>query len=512
MAIPFREAQFNANLPLPSLGRGRHKVQVTASRQRHSGVFSCLGCHIGNAPPTTSDGSTTGSNDPVRHTESRSHPPRKNSYHLPPDTADAIAAGDREFKHSIHGFSVGWNWTGTPQQIPAVFTEAKVYASRTNVSAIPHLEAFADGEDFADGSLGMDGNNDGGIDDMSGKPAWSQPAYDGDDNGDDQPSAVSSLANPHVSGNGNTSSPPCSNAARRRMMQRRAMIRVKRKPGTPICPQRGSRSRAALPRFPQTIKDICNLAFNHLKIELTHHIPFPVVVGHGPTGRSQTDEFSELILKAFTNTAFNLGLEHVKPNPEDIKLFRSGVKVIASLLVPAAFNLVDIKTLPNPMPACINAQLEKNRAGDPDNISPETIYWFGSVDNDRAFYFEEKPQVELVTLALIIVTLNWSSQVLCAIEEWSTGCWENKEFTHKAYFKAYKNTLSGLKRWMAHSEKQVKENTPCNTTIKVQEQMLRVARAASYKPEEDPEQEDDRDMFSLEEMFNLASGGNVGTA
>jgi hypothetical protein len=68
-------------------------------------------------------------------------------------------------------------------------------------------------------------------------------------------------------------------------------------------------------------------------------------------------------------------------------------------------------------------------------------------------------------------------QVLCAIEEWSTGRWENKEFSHKAYFKAYQGTLTGLKKWMDHSEKQVREHgAACNTTIETQERMLRVAR------------------------------------
>ncbi|KAJ6583047.1 hypothetical protein DFH09DRAFT_1309289 [Mycena vulgaris] len=112
-----------------------------------------------------------------------------------------------------------------------------------------------------------------------------------------------------------------------------------------------------------------------------------------------------------------------------------------------------------------------------------TCYWFGVKDNDRAFYFKDKTQVELVTLALIIVAVQY------AIEEWSTGRWVTKEFSHLDYFKL-----------------QVKEKgAPFNATIQAQQELLRTARAAMNKPQETVEQEEEEDLFSLDAMFALAS-------
>ncbi|KAJ7351214.1 hypothetical protein DFH08DRAFT_992463 [Mycena albidolilacea] len=130
-----------------------------------------------------------------------------------------------------------------------------------------------------------------------------------------------------------------------------------------------------------------------------------------------------------------------------------------------------------------------------------TGYWFGTNENDQVVYFKDKTRIKLVTLAFIIVA------VLCATQEWSTGRWKNRKFSHSAYFTTYKATLNGLKRWLKHSEDQVQDNRAAsNATIDLQERMLRVARAASFNPEEELPQEDDGDLFSLNAMFSVASG------
>lgn len=36
--------------------------------------------------------------------------------------------------------------------------------------------------------------------------------------------------------------------------------------------------------------------------------------------RSKTDQYTELILKVFTDAAFDLDLDHIKPTEEDINL------------------------------------------------------------------------------------------------------------------------------------------------------------------------------------------------
>ncbi|KAJ6592686.1 hypothetical protein B0H19DRAFT_8778 [Mycena capillaripes] len=280
-------------------------------------------------------------------------------------------------------------------------------------------------------------------------------------------------------------------------------------------------------------QEICAVSFDLIKIELTHRKPFPVAVGRGRAARARakTDEFTELILTVFTDAAFDSGLEHVKPTAEDIALirsrvpqFRSGIKGLARDLVPGAYTLVDISNLPTPTPELIARTVAENRARvekilgtfiytDPDNITQETMflnaifqkilnkYFFGADENNRAFYFQGMTRLELVTLALIVTAVE------CAIEEWTTGRHITREFSHKAYFKVYQANLAGLRKWMVHSEKQVLENSAAsNMAIEALEQMLRVARATSYKPEEDPEQEAPRDRFSLDAMFSLPSG------
>ncbi|KAF8204495.1 hypothetical protein K438DRAFT_1757694 [Mycena galopus ATCC 62051] len=262
-----------------------------------------------------------------------------------------------------------------------------------------------------------------------------------------------------------------------------------------------SRSIATISDDHQTV---CKLAFHHLRMSLTHKVPFPVSAGRcAARGPATTDEFNELVLDSFTNAAFDVGLEEAEPTPEDIKLirsrvptFRGGLKDVMRDLVPSTYDLEQIETLKNPTPELINATLEKNRAR-VDKIIKTFIYshgftgyWFGENENNCAFYFEGKTRVELVTLALIIVA------VRCAIQEWSTGRWKNKAFTHRDYFKAYTATLDSLQRWMAHSETQVKENgAPSNLTIDLQERLLRVARATVEKADEQLQQDDGGDLF-----------------
>ncbi|KAJ7827368.1 hypothetical protein B0H14DRAFT_2595366 [Mycena olivaceomarginata] len=267
--------------------------------------------------------------------------------------------------------------------------------------------------------------------------------------------------------------------------------------------------------------EICELAFDHLRKELTHRTPFPVAAGRrratvpraapavpvpnpavsGAAGKhrsavAQTDEFTELVLSAFTEAAFDSEMGNTRPTAEDMRL-------------PS-------RPSRNPTPALISATLEKNRAR-VEKITKTYIYtsmflhgifqrvytgyWFGTNENDRAVYFKDKTRIELVTLAFIIVA------VLCAIQEWSTGRWKNRKFSHSAYFMTYKATLNGLKRWLKHSEDQVQDNRAAsNATIDLQERMLRVARAASFNPEEELPEEDDGDLFSLNAMFSMASG------
>ncbi|KAJ7160310.1 hypothetical protein C8R46DRAFT_1223784 [Mycena filopes] len=196
-------------------------------------------------------------------------------------------------------------------------------------------------------------------------------------------------------------------------------------------PKKKSRS---IGQLSEEHQQICELAFDKLKIELTLRMPFPVSVGRGRGARSRKiDEFTELILNAFTEAAFDLGFEDAVPTKADIDLirsrvpqFRGKVKTLARVYVPAAYELVDIQTLRDPTPEKVEAQVGKNRKRvnhlqatfiyqNPDNITPDTMFgnsvfsnvftafFFGTGDNNRAFYFEGETQVQLATLALIIV-------------------------------------------------------------------------------------------------------------
>ncbi|KAJ7850465.1 hypothetical protein B0H13DRAFT_2674451 [Mycena leptocephala] len=224
---------------------------------------------------------------------------------------------------------------------------------------------------------------------------------------------------------------------------------------------------------------ICELAFHYVKRDVTHKLPFPVAKKR--PGRLQTDEFTELLLGSWTNAAFDLELENVEPTAEDIALirarvpqFRSGIKVMARSFVPGVYQFENILTLPDPTPERIHEAMERNRKRvgtvlktyhhlDPDQPGPGTMfrnviiqyiltgYWFGENDADRAFYFKDMSRMELATVALILCA------VVCAIEEWSTGRWQNKKFWHKNYFDLYQKLVSGLNKWKDHSDKDVRE-------------------------------------------------------
>ncbi|KAJ7084765.1 hypothetical protein B0H15DRAFT_951263 [Mycena belliarum] len=395
------------------------------------------------------------------------------------------------------------------------------------------------------GSGGIDSGSSGGSDhggngEVCHEPSWSQ-APDVDEDLDGQPPAVSSLEF------STRDVEPRFNLKRK---SRPSQHRVVEDPedddehsdeddsdtAEAEMPRKKKQKSRSISAVAADHREICEAAYPKIKIELTHRLPFPTtdIRRTGPR-QTQTDEFTELILGVFTDAAFELELDDVRPTLEDIRLirsrvpqFRAGIKILARLWVPAEYKLVDIKTLQNPTPASIEAQLEANRARvkmllmtyiykDPDNIGPETmfcnaifqqiltVYWFGALENDRAFYFDTMTQVELVTLALIIVA------VLSAIEEWATGRCVAKQFTHKSYFAAYKDILKSLRKWQAHSDKQVAEHGATrNMTADYQEELLRTARAlATNQPEgREEEGEGEMDMFSLDAMFALAAANS----
>ncbi|KAJ7921873.1 hypothetical protein B0H13DRAFT_2267695 [Mycena leptocephala] len=244
---------------------------------------------------------------------------------------------------------------------------------------------------------------------------------------------------------------------------------------------------------------ICELAFHYVERDLTHKISFPVAKKRA--GRLQTDEFTELLLGSWTNTAFDLELENVEPTAEDIALirarvpqFRSGIKVMARSFVPGVYRFENILTLPDPTPERIHEAMQRNRKWvetvlktyhhlDPDQPGPGmmfrnviiqyilTGYWFGENDADRTFYFKDISRVELATVALILCA------VFCAIEEWSTGRKQNKKFSHQNYFDLYQKLVSGLNKWKDHSDKDVREKGALrHVTADLQENFLRNAR------------------------------------
>ncbi|KAJ7219896.1 hypothetical protein B0H12DRAFT_1078496 [Mycena haematopus] len=394
---------------------------------------------------------------------------------------------------------------------------------------MPHLSSFDD-----DGPLSDDGPLGQGLgSDHLGPQAgpgtdeipWSYIPDEGPRDSDD-PAPVSSLE------------------TTMRTIQPRYQQKRKRRPDTAVEvrgdsseveesgePKKRKQKCRSISAIPANHQKICQLAYDYAKIELTHRMPFPVSAGRQRHSVAGTDQFTELILKSFTDAAFDAELEEAEPSREDIVLirarvpqFRCGLKGVARKLVPGTYGFISIASLKNPTPELITATLEKNRAlveklintyiyTDPDNITPQTMflndifqhvlndYWFSNERENYSFFFKDMTRIELVTLALIIVA------VLRAIQEWSTGRWESRRFSHQNYFKAYTATLNGLKSWMQHSEKQVKEHgAPTNLTVDLQERMLRVARATLYDREEEAPQEGAEDMFSLKAMFALASG------
>ncbi|KAJ7751239.1 hypothetical protein DFH07DRAFT_961026 [Mycena maculata] len=286
--------------------------------------------------------------------------------------------------------------------------------------------------------------------------------------------------------------------------------------------KKASRSITALPEEHQKI---CERAFTLVKAEITLSIPFPVAGKRRSKAdpAANNDDFAEIILRSFTNAAFDSGFPEAKPTRVDVALirsripqFRSGIKKTAQLLVPETYSLKHISSLANPTTKLIATTIESNRKRvqeivktyfykDPDNINvPETMfrndifqqvlngYWFGEKEQDRAVYFKDKTYVELETLALIMVA------VRCAIDEWTTGRWVLKVFSHSAYYTVYQKILGGLQTWKAHSDKQVSEmGAGRNLTLEALQDLLKNARSVSTSAVEAEEEEDEDDMFSM---------------
>ncbi|KAJ7934470.1 hypothetical protein B0H13DRAFT_2305572 [Mycena leptocephala] len=107
--------------------------------------------------------------------------------------------------------------------------------------------------------------------------------------------------------------------------------------------------------------------------------------------------------------------------------------------------------------------------------------------------------------------LNIFSLVVCAIQEWSTGRWVGRKFSHKNYFTVYSKLLTGLTNWKDHSDTQVREKGAVrNITTDIQEALLRNARAVTKKAEEAEGPEEEDDMFTLAAFE--ANAANVGYA
>ncbi|KAF7372050.1 hypothetical protein MVEN_00063300 [Mycena venus] len=176
--------------------------------------------------------------------------------------------------------------------------------------------------------------------------------------------------------------------------KRRAIAEVYDNVETPDSEEEEKNKSRSIASLAADHQDICNLAFDKLKIELTHRKPFPVSAGRGRAVRAQTDEFTELVLKTYTASAFDLGLEDVLPTPQDLTLIRARVQKLVGTPKTSVYT-------------------------DPDNISPETMflhpifqkvyntYWFGTQENDCAHFFDGMTRSELVTLVLIIVAVSF---------------------------------------------------------------------------------------------------------
>ncbi|KAJ7445355.1 hypothetical protein B0H11DRAFT_1930584 [Mycena galericulata] len=281
-----------------------------------------------------------------------------------------------------------------------------------------------------------------------------------------------------------------------------------------------SRSISALPADHQSI---CARAYTYFKIDLTNKIPFPVAGRRAAKGGLMVDDdFSELILGALTNAAYDLDFKDAKPTREDIALVPPPAVQVGSEGHCTPFSAWRLRGTRHSYPVesdlgahrgCCREEQKRVEVilktyvyKDPDDITiPNTMfrndifqhvlngYWFGKKDQNRASYFKDMTHLELVTLALIIVA------VLCAIEEWTTGKWVEKEFSHKTYFQQYKKVLGGLRAWKAHSAQQVSEKgAPRNLTLDALEELLTNARSVATCPiQADEEEEEEDGMFSL---------------
>ncbi|KAJ7442840.1 hypothetical protein FB451DRAFT_1438002 [Mycena latifolia] len=253
------------------------------------------------------------------------------------------------------------------------------------------------------------------------------------------------------------------------------------------------------------LQEICEVAYNYLKIYLTNILPWPRVGRAG--GPATTDDQFEVLLL--------LGTVRSR-----ISQFRGGLKVLAVLFVPDIYGFQDIQKLKNPNPENIAKVIAENRALvaqlkttfhflDPQNpTAPNTMcrnrifqillgaYWFRKDADNRAYYFKGRTQLEWETLAFI------ASAVLCGIDHYKTGRFAKVSFDAREYYPHYKKILAGLREWESFYETQAAKHNTRNLALELKEAMLRDARAAAENDaSEDEGGEDTEDGFFSMAMF-----------
>ncbi|KAJ7279932.1 hypothetical protein C8J57DRAFT_1464407 [Mycena rebaudengoi] len=273
---------------------------------------------------------------------------------------------------------------------------------------------------------------------------------------------------------------------------------------------------------------IVEAAYDYLRMLLTHNGPFPHMdkqrggPRHSETGTGVLDR---TLLTAWDQACTELEAGDVNHDDEDLKLirsrisqFRAAIKKIAQALVPEAFKLADVNKLENPPAESIAALLTANRLiiqeikktfyyTDPRNTSiPNTLFrhaiiqsmlnagWFGSKENDRAYYFKGRTMVELVTMALILAAV--CSSIIHTIDEWVTGRHVAVNFDHKKYYPEFQKYLAGLERWQKFSDDAAEKHHTRNLAVEARTELLRNAWLVSAKDEEPLKDSEEDDMFS----------------
>ncbi|KAJ7274666.1 hypothetical protein C8J57DRAFT_1714495 [Mycena rebaudengoi] len=275
---------------------------------------------------------------------------------------------------------------------------------------------------------------------------------------------------------------------------------------------------------------ILDVAFNFLKMDLTHFLPWPRVgVPSGPASKDN-NEIDTLLLKAFDAACEERGIDDVVECPEAalqlmrsrIPQFRAGLKELAQQRVVDTFDFVDLQKLEDPTPERIAECIAKNRERvvtleksfhyqDPYNTNiPNTMYrnkiipalfggyWFGPRGNNRAYYFRGLTRVSFITIALIM------SAILCAIREWSTGRWVLVKFEAREFLQPYNEMLGRLEKWEAFSHKEAAEKNCRNLALELQEELLRNARATAAVPVEEEEEDVEQSRGDADDTELLA--------